>query len=536
MNILSKEVIFILMAAGLALALRLPRLDKRPMHTDEAVHGIRFGALLEEGNYQYDPVEFHGPTLNYLTLIPAWLKSETRLTDVSETTLRTVPVVFGTALVLMLMPLGSALGRMPQVSAGLLTAISPAMVFCSRYYIHEMLLVCFTFGAIVAGYQFYQNRNMPWAIATGLFLGLMHATKETCVISYGAMLVALGGWHFVRRKGNRQNQVGKPGLKIGHAVAATIAGLLVSALFFSSFLSHPTGITDSLLAYKTYFSRAGHAGFHEQPWYFYLKMLMFSRFGSGPVWSEALIVVLAVIGTVSLFKERWCPAKDRNLAWFLAFYTMIIAVIYSVIPYKTPWSMLSVLHGLILMAGLGAAFLFKIHAGKSFRLAVTAILAGAAAHLAWQAYSANFRYFDDPRNPYVYSHPQSEIYELVSRTRQIANVHPDGYRMPIDVIFPDGDYWPLPWYLRAFQKVGWWRHVNEQQPAAPVIIAAPAFEPDLSRKLYELPPPGHKDLYVPLCKKAIELRPGVGVRAYVKKDLWDKFYYQEGEAVPAQAR
>ncbi|MCB0293433.1 MAG: hypothetical protein KDH97_24480, partial [Calditrichaeota bacterium] len=58
---------------ALALLLRLPGLERRPMHTDEAVHAVKFGALLEEGFYEYDPFEYHGPTLNYFTLIPAWL-------------------------------------------------------------------------------------------------------------------------------------------------------------------------------------------------------------------------------------------------------------------------------------------------------------------------------------------------------------------------------------------------------------------------------------------------------------------------------
>jgi predicted membrane-bound mannosyltransferase len=61
------------LAAGVLL--RLPQLGMRPMHTDEAVHAIKFGALLETGTYRYDKNEYHGPTLNYLTLLPAWLLS-----------------------------------------------------------------------------------------------------------------------------------------------------------------------------------------------------------------------------------------------------------------------------------------------------------------------------------------------------------------------------------------------------------------------------------------------------------------------------
>ena len=80
-------------------AIRAPDLDRRAVHTDEAVHAIKFGSLLEEGDYRYDPVDYHGPTLNYATLIPAWLQGASRITDVDERTLRVVPVAFGIALI-----------------------------------------------------------------------------------------------------------------------------------------------------------------------------------------------------------------------------------------------------------------------------------------------------------------------------------------------------------------------------------------------------------------------------------------------------
>ena len=83
----------------LGMALRLPKLAQRPMHTDEAVHAIKFGALLEEHYYQYDPIEYHGPTLNYFSLVPAWLLSAQKLTQVTESMLRIVPAFFGILLV-----------------------------------------------------------------------------------------------------------------------------------------------------------------------------------------------------------------------------------------------------------------------------------------------------------------------------------------------------------------------------------------------------------------------------------------------------
>jgi hypothetical protein len=123
-----KGCVLILAATVVALALRLPRLKQRPMHGDEAVHAIKFEDLLERGVYAYDPNEYHGPTLNYLTLIPAWLTGARTLAQTTEFTLRIVPVFFGVCLVLLLLLLMDGLGTAAAVYAGILTAISAAMV------------------------------------------------------------------------------------------------------------------------------------------------------------------------------------------------------------------------------------------------------------------------------------------------------------------------------------------------------------------------------------------------------------------------
>jgi len=94
------SVVILAVAVG-ALAFRLPLLKQRPMHTDEAVHAEKFKQLLEEGYYQYDPIDYHGPTLNYFTLPIAWLSSAQTLVQCNETTLRLVPVIFGVGVVLL---------------------------------------------------------------------------------------------------------------------------------------------------------------------------------------------------------------------------------------------------------------------------------------------------------------------------------------------------------------------------------------------------------------------------------------------------
>ncbi len=519
-----KCCVLILAATIVALALRLPRLQQRPMHGDEAVHAIKFKDLLEEGVYEYDPNEYHGPTLNYLTLIPARLSSAEKLTEVSEFTLRVVPVFFGVSLVLLVLLIGRALGSSAAVYAAVLTAISPAMVFFSRYYIQEMLLVSFTFCAIVFGYRYTQSRKITWAILTGLSLGLMHATKETCIIAFGSMLLALVITILMRReKGFVVNAVKQ--VKPLHFVAFLAAGGIASALFYSSFLSNPRGILDSIRTYTTYFDRAGGNSLHIHPWYYYIRMLLYSRFFDGPRWTEALIVLLAFVGFIAALTKKGLSYANVHLVRFIGFYTLTMTVVYSVIPYKTPWCLLGFLHGMILLAGVGAVTLVRLLPNVLPRLIIICLLFESSLHLLWQSYLSNYVYYSDSRNPYVYAHPTDEVFTVVKRIEEMARVHPDGYRMHIQVICPGKDYWPLPWYLRRFEydTIDWWESVDNSIASAPLIIASPEVEAALTNKLYSLTPVENRQIYLFLFDEPyyVWLRPKVKLLGFVRKDLWD---------------
>ena len=522
MNWPRKYYIFILAVMIVAVGLRLPRLELRPMHGDEAVHAVRLGELLEKNAYRYDPDEYHGPTLNYFSLIPAWLSGIHTFKDLNEFTIRIVPVFFGLLLVLMPLPLLRGLGRSATIIAMVMTAISPAFVFYSRYYIPEMLLVCFSFGAIVCGWRYTQSKNIYWALLTGIFLGLMHATKETSIIVFGSMLLALLlTLQMNRREISISNAVKT--IKRSHIIAAISAAVVVSMLFYSSFFTNPAGIADSFRTYATYFNRAGQNNLHVHPWYYYLDILTWMEGFEKTIWNEDLIVVAAAFGFIVMMVKRYRAPFNLPLLRFLAFYTLIMTIVYSAIPYKTPWCMLGFLHGMILLGAVGAAALIKMSLDWWEKAAVGFILVLFGLLLpVVQAYLLSYTYYAAPSNPYVYAHPTTDVFDITRRIEEIARVSPDGNNIYIQVICPAGDYWPLPWYLRCFPNVGWWSEVDESVQSFPVIIASPSVLPALSRNLYELLPPEERMLYVPLFDSYTELRPGVELCGFVTKDLWDR--------------
>lgn len=526
---------------------RLARLDNRSVHADEAVQAVKLGRLLERNEYIYDPGEYHGPALNYLTLPIVRLAGARKLTDVNETLLRLLPALLGIALIALVWLLREDLGRPAAVCAATLTAVSPAMVFYSRYYIAETLLVCFTFGAMVGAWRYVRAgdpgailtpksigwrpwlRRVAWLVAAGVCIGLMHATKETCVVALFAMVAAAALTAiWASRADGKEPRRNLPALMVAGAVVLAVAGV-VSILLFSSFFTNPRGPGDSVAAYLNYIGRAsgkGDAAWHVHPWYYYVQLLLWSHRPGGGVWSEAIILVLAVAGLAAGLRGKTSGGASPSLVRFLGAYTLIATLVYSWSPYKTPWCALGFLHGMILLAGVGAVALVRWAPGRAAKALLIALMTAAFGHLAWQAYHGSFTAYEDAGNPYVYAQTTSDVPALARRVKELADAHPDGPAMHIQVICPGNDYWPLPWYLRSFGRVGWYESVPDG-PLAPLVILKPEVEPALVKKLFEGQPPGERALYVDLLhdlpRREVQLRHNAPLRAFVRADLWEEY-------------
>lgn len=505
-------------AAVLAIAagFRLIDLDERPFHGDEANQAHKAGVLLEEGEYRYDPEEHHGPTLYYFSLPFLWASGASTFAETDETTFRLLPVIFSIALVLLVWPFGSYVGRWELLFAGLLVAISPSLAYYGRYFIQETLLVFFTFAAILSGWRYLQGPSWPWALLTGVCLGLMHATKETCIILYGAMALGAAGcwlWSRLDQRAPCEGPATLSTLSKKHVALIVGAGLVVSVVLFSSFFTHWQGPLDCILTYTHYMDRAEGAAIHEHPWHFYWNMLLYWSEPRAPVWSEGLIVGLAVLGVgAAVFPYR----KDNglHLLRFLALFTLITALVLTIIPYKTPWNMLTFVYGMALLAGPGFFAALRWLRHWSLQGILIVAVAAATVQLGMQAHRTVFEYAADYENPYAYGHTTGQISRLVDSMEDLAAAAPDGKDTVIFVIEPEGDYWPLPWYLREFPNVGYFDDVPDRIDV-PIIITKPEF----GRSIEEFLDGEYRT-------QMHGLRPGVSLLMFVEDDLWEAFLEQ----------
>jgi hypothetical protein len=364
---------------------------------------------------------------------------------------------------------------------------------------------------MAGSWRYWRTRALGWALVAGAGLGLMCATKETFIINLIAGGLALGANQTWNRWLDASGLPAKaPPINLWHLAAGLLVWVVVAVLLFSSFLTNPSGPLDSLRTYAPWLNRAAGDSPHIHPWHFYFERVLFFRASKGPLWTEAIIFVLACFGASAGFIRKKLGRASASFIRFLALYTFALACGYTLISYKTPWCLLGFWHGAILLAGTGVAVLFRTLRYRSLRFGAGALLVAGVAHLGWQAWAASFKYHAEPLNPHVYAHTSADLLNLVQKVRAIAASSPENRDLLVKVVAEDDDFWPLPWYLRDFRNVGWWSSIPTD-PYAQMMIVSARFGAALDERKTHL------------MVGYFQLRPGAFFELYVELELWKRY-------------
>jgi uncharacterized protein (TIGR03663 family) len=424
--------------ALLALAVRLPQLGERPMHTDESVNAYITGRLLAGEKYRYDPQDRHGPALYILAKPVAQFGGAKNFSELTESQLRLSTVLAGTFTVLLLGAGVEMFGFIPCLVAALLYAFAPLPVYYSRYFIHETLFVVATLGLILSGGRAWQKKSRSSAALAGFCAALMLACKETAVIHFFALgLAVVVGWRF---QGARKILP----IQIGWAAALTF--FVTAVLLFTWGGQNWSALADLLHAVPNFTTRAAGQG-HEKPFWYYACLL-----ASG--WSGAAILGLAALGMIRAVRS------PRH--FFLAAYALLVFVIYSAIPYKTPWLALNFWLPITILTGIAIEWLWLVWPKFSAHALILVFIAAMGFLIAHDTRERIFQSPADEKNPYAYAHTGEDLLRLAPRLAELARQ--DNLSDPrIAVVAADA--WPLPWYLRKFSQTGFWQPGQETGPA-----------------------------------------------------------------------
>lgn len=144
---------------AIAAVLRFIALDLKPLHHDEGVNGYFLTTLFRDGIYKYDPANYHGPTLYYIALAFA------KVFGLETVPIRASVAIWGVLVVVLCFYLWPYIGKAGSLFAGLFVALSPGMVFISRYFIHEIFFVFLSLAIVIAAVYFIEKRRAgPFSI------------------------------------------------------------------------------------------------------------------------------------------------------------------------------------------------------------------------------------------------------------------------------------------------------------------------------------------------------------------------------------
>lgn len=515
MNLSSKLGHFLCWIGVLALAafLRFDDLSKRPFHFDEATGArITMQRISSETGYRFNPVHNHGPLLSAAAAPICRIKGEASWREMSKLSLRISTALAGTLLVGLPIFWRRRFGDVPMLAAAALLATSPLLVYFSRMFIHEMLLTLCGLAAVVllcAKPRF--SLTLKLAIL-GWLVGLMFATKETFAISIIAwtgagMLLVLPTLLETRQHNTAENRNRIWREYRNPALAFFLVAFLTSLWCYTAGFTNFSGAWDAVRTFFIYKTGEGH----DKPFGYYLAMLIIPSKG-GIWWFETPVLILAAIAFFRTYLPGSKPGTETNIIRFLAFSAVFHVLIYSLIAYKTPWLMCLPWAHVCLLAGLS---LRGVSQWKSFPKIIAVFLLLAV--LFQQNRLSRFatgRFANDTRNPYAYAPTSGNIEALRTWMQQMAAELPPAALEPIGVV--GSEYWPLPWYLRDFEHIGYWALPAPEVSDCPVVFALPEVSAEIDLQL------GQTHTLLPRT-----LRSGVPVMMYLRNDLWEKWIAPE---------
>ena len=179
------ELLIFAAVVAVAATLRFWDLGSRAFHGDEAIHAGFAWQLADGRGYIHNPLT-HGPFQFIGTALVFVLFGD------SDYTARLLPAIFGTALVALPFFLRGYLGRAGALITALLLAVSPTLLYFSRFAREDIYFAFFTLAMFICVWRFLQESRRVYLYLIAALLALCFATKETAYIVVAMLLVYLG--------------------------------------------------------------------------------------------------------------------------------------------------------------------------------------------------------------------------------------------------------------------------------------------------------------------------------------------------------
>lgn len=439
---LSTETWFILIfLAGLIVRVIFPEL--KLLHHDEAIHAWFTYDLITKGTYLYDPM-YHGPLLYYLTGAAFLLFKD------SDMIVRLLPAAFGAAIIPLFWVLyrHGWLSRNHALFAAVFFALSPSMVYFSRFLRHDIFQLFFTVLLLVAVLLYFDSGKWQYAIIAAVSAACGLCLKEDMPFT----LLIFGSFFAFMIAGGRLPVPPRWKRDAG-------AGLLVMAgiglVFYTTFFLHPEMFIQApFKAIEHWMGVHGNCRLCGGPYWYLLILCMYElplailaivtvwqfgirEKGFGEIRKNIFHYFSAVKGGTGLVRDfSGITDKSRFLVLFALYWAVLSMIFYAYVGEKVPWLLIHQLFPIILLAS------YRMSGKKRIMGIITCLyLLVMMAHVCYTPADIN-----EPIVQVQNSEDMRDVMELIDNSAS--------------VVVTSESYWPLPWYYRGskWNKISFYGH------------------------------------------------------------------------------
>jgi len=418
---------------ALGALLRFLVLGIKPPHFDEGINGWFVDQMVRNGFYRYDPTNYHGPLHFYILFLAQTLFGR------NVWAIR-LPVVLASILCVRLtLKFEPFVGRNVSRLAALAMAVSPGFVFYGRYSIHEVWLQLFSMLFILGLLGLWRRGTVNYLWCAGMGFAGMILTKETYIIHVGCAVIAVFAtwvsYKITRVPEARPVRQSWTYVDLAMVIAVSVAAIV---FFYSGTFFNWDGVKGLYKTFDAWFT-TGHGGKsgHEKEWYYWLMLI-------GRYEQPVLVGLL-----LCLFCQF---IKNLNLR-YLAIYGVGTLMAYSIVSYKTPWCIISIIWPFLFVFGAMLVVVPIVYRRVAY-------FAAAALICSSLFLSVRLNYFrcTTDTEPYVYVQTYNDVYKLTGPLLRLAKRNPTYYQV-VGHLIRTSTY-PLPWMLGEFTKVGYYEHNN----------------------------------------------------------------------------
>tara|TARA_Y100001970_G_scaffold42421_1_gene52881 strand:+ start:18291 stop:20552 length:2262 start_codon:yes stop_codon:yes gene_type:complete len=155
-----------------AFSLRLYSLGDRAVHHDESLHGYFAYQMYIGSGYEHNPL-MHGIFLFQLVSLSFFFFGD------SEFSLRFPMALVGSIIIFLPILMKDRLGHLGSIFASLMLAISPSILYFSRFARNDIFMLFIFLLLVIAMWKYFSNKDSKWLYIFSIFMAIGFITKET---------------------------------------------------------------------------------------------------------------------------------------------------------------------------------------------------------------------------------------------------------------------------------------------------------------------------------------------------------------------